>query len=101
VYVGQEFEHPDPRWQSGALFLMKFDGKSWSDPVIVSEPGTKHNWYPNMNEDTSQGVGVLYLKGVPKNQGAIKDADFDIMFSSAGPPDTSQHRSRIWIGPIR
>ena len=75
------------------MFLSKFDGKSWSGPVIVSEPGTKHNWYPNMNEDASRGVGVLYLKGLPKNQSAVKGTDFDIMFSSTGPPDTSGNPS--------
>ena len=93
LYGKTEFEHPDRRWQSGSLFLSKFDGKSWSDPVIVSEPGTKHNWYPNMNEDASRGVGVLYLKGLPKNQSAVKGTDFDIMFSSTGPPDTSGNPS--------
>ena len=90
VYGKTEFEHSDPRWQSGSLFLMKFDGKSWSHPVIVSAPGSKHNWYPNMNADASQGLGVLYLKGMPENQAAIKESDFDIMFSSTGPPATSK-----------
>ena len=58
-------------------------------PVIVSAPGSKHNWYPNMNADASQGLGVLYLQGMPQNQAAIKESDFDIMFSSTGPPATS------------
>lgn len=89
LYGKTESDHSDPRWQSGSLFLTKFDGKSWSAPVIVSEPGTKHNWYPNMNEDASQGVGVLYLKGMPENQGAVQNTDFEIMFSSTGPPATT------------
>ena len=42
-----------------------------------------------MNEDASQGVGVLYLKGVPKNQATIQDTDFNIMFPSAGLPYAS------------
>lgn len=79
-----QFEHRDPRWQSGELYIVKFDGESWSKPVLVSEPGTKYNWYPNMNEDVSKGIGVMYLKGMPENQGAIKSMDFDIMFSSTG-----------------
>ena len=86
LYGKTLFEHPDPRWQSGELYLMRFDGESWSEPVLVSEHGTKYNWYPNMNEDVSRGIGVLYLKGVPENQAAVKHTDFDIMFSSTGAP---------------
>jgi len=88
VYGKTMFEHPDPRWQSGELYLTKFDGKTWSEPVLISEPGTKYNWYPNMNEDISKGIGVLYLKGVPENQRAVKSTDHDIMFSSTGTPGT-------------
>lgn len=82
VYGKTLYEHRDPRWQSGELYAMKFDGKSWGESVLVSEPGTRHNWYPNVNEDASQGIGVLYLKGVPESQGAIAGTDFDIMFSA-------------------
>jgi len=84
LYGKTQFEHRDPRWQSGELYIVKFDGESWSEPVLVSEPGTKYNWYPNMNEDVSKGIGVMYLKGMPENQGAIKSMDFNIMFSSTG-----------------
>lgn len=83
IYGKTLYEHPDPRWQSGELYATCFDGKSWSEPVLVSEPGTKFNWYPNVNEDASQGIGVLYLKGVPENQAAVDGTDFDIMFSAA------------------
>jgi len=86
LYGKTLFEHPDPRWQTGELYITGLDGKSWSEPVLVSEPGTRYNWYPNMNEDASEGIGVLYLKGVPKNQAAIKNTEFDIMFSCTGPP---------------
>ena len=86
LYGKTLFEHPDPRWQSGELYLTKFDGESWRESVLVSEPGTKYNWYPNMNEDVSKGIGVLYLKGMPKNQAAVKQTDYDIMFSSTGAP---------------
>jgi len=86
LYGKTLFEHRDRRWQSGELYLMKYDGSTWSESVLVSEPGTKYNWYPNMNEDVSKGIGVMYLTGVPKNQAAIKHTDFDIMFSSTGAP---------------
>jgi hypothetical protein len=86
LYGKTRFEHRDPRWQSGELYVTVFDGRSWSPPELVSEPGTSANWYPNMNQDVSRGIGVLYLKGVPASQGAIEETDFDIMFSSTGAP---------------
>ena len=88
LYGKTLFEHPDPRWQSGELYMTRFDSQTWSESVLISEPGTKYNWYPNMNADVSEGIGLLYLKGVPKNQAAIKNTDFDIMFSSTGAPKT-------------
>jgi hypothetical protein len=39
-----------------------------------------------MNEDMSKGIAVLYPKGMPENQAAIKNTDFDVMFSSTGVP---------------
>jgi len=76
--------------------MKSFDGESWNESVLVSEPQTKYNWYPNMNEDVSMvnrpvgspGIGIVYLKGMPRNQAAIKHTDFDIMFSSTGVPKT-------------
>ena len=86
LYGKTLFEHRDRRWQSGELCVMKSDGAGWGEPALVSEPGTKHNWYPNINEDAGKGIGVLYLKGVPASQAAIEQTDFDIMFSSTGRP---------------
>jgi hypothetical protein len=68
----------------GALYLQRFDGRKWSDPVLVSEPGTEDNWYPNMNADVSGGIGVLYLKAL-KTRSGEKPA-LDIMFTSTGAP---------------
>ena len=86
LYGKTMFEHADPRWQSGELYVTKYGGGAWSEPVLVSEPSTTDNWYPNMNADVSRGIGVLYLRGVPEDQAAVKNTDFDIMFSSTGPP---------------
>lgn len=75
----------DLRNTYGALYLQRFDGQTWSEPVLVSEPGTEDNWYPNMNEDVRQGIGVLYLKGSGRTRKGRKPP-LDIMFTSTGAP---------------
>ena len=75
----------DLRSTYGELYLERFDGRVWSEPVLVSEPGTDNNWYPNMNEDVRRGIGILYLKGSGRSQTG-KPA-LDIMFSSTGSPE--------------
>ena len=74
----------DLRSTYGELHLQRFDGRTWSDPVLVSEPGTKENWYPNMNVDVRHGIGILYLRGGGRNQSG--KPPLDIMFSSTGAP---------------
>lgn len=71
----------DLRKTYGALYLQRFDGLSWSEPVLVSEPGTEDNWYPNMNADLRHGIGILYLKGSGRAQRG-KKPPLDIMFAS-------------------
>ena len=93
LYGKTLFEHPDPRWQSGELYLMEYDGITWGESVLVSEPGTKYNWYPNMNEEVSKGIGVLYLKGMPESQAAVEQTDYDIMFASTGTPQGVEETS--------
>lgn len=84
VYGKTIFKHEDVRWESGELYLERFDGSTLSDPLLVSEPGTEYNWYPNMNEDVSKNIGIMYLKGMTKNQASVKSTMFDIMFFSTG-----------------
>jgi hypothetical protein len=84
VYGKTIFKHKDVRWESGELYLEKFDGSTHSDPLLVSEPGTEYNWYPNMNEDVSKNIGIMYLKGMTKNQASVNSTTFDIMFFSTG-----------------
>ena len=74
----------DLRSTYGELYLQRFDGRTWSKPVLVSEPGTKENWYPNMNEDVRHGIGILYLKGAGRVQSG--KPPLDIMFASTGAP---------------
>ncbi|MFQ6044460.1 MAG: hypothetical protein ACE5PV_26715, partial [Candidatus Poribacteria bacterium] len=77
----------DLRNTYGELYLQRFDGESWSEPVLVSEPGTEDNWYPNMNADFRDGIGILYLKGSGRTRPGDKPP-LDIMFASTGPPKT-------------
>ena len=82
------FEGKDLRNTYGELYLQRFDGKSWSESVLVSEPGTEDNWYPNMNADLKDGIGVLYLKGSGRTRPG-KKPPLDIMFASTGTPQIS------------
>jgi len=75
----------DKRRTFGELYLQRFDGRSWSQPVLVSEPGTRENWYPNMNEDLRYGLGILYLKG-PGLDSEEDKPPMDIIFASTGGP---------------
>jgi hypothetical protein len=87
LYGKTAYENPGDRRQTwGDLYLMRYDDRSWSDPVPVSEPDEHENWYPNMNEDVSRGFGILYLKG--GQEGPTQDGKriLDIMFASTGPP---------------
>ena len=74
----------DLRSTYGELYIQRFDGETWSEPILVSEPGTSENWYPNMNEDLCYGIGILYLKGAGKIQKG--KPELDIMFASTGSP---------------
>jgi hypothetical protein len=76
----------DLRNTYGALYLQRFDGQSWSEPVLVSEPDTEDNWYPNMNADVRHGAGIVYLKGSHRTRPGDKPP-LDIMFASTGAPE--------------
>jgi len=78
----------DLRNTYGALYLQRFDGRSWSEPILVSEPGTEDNWYPNMNADLRHDIGILYLKGAARTRPtpAGEKTPLDIMFASTGAP---------------
>ena len=78
----------DLRNTYGALYLQRFDGESWSEPALISEPGTEDNWYANMNEDVRHGIGILYLKGAARTRPTPKGekTPLDIMFATTGAP---------------
>ena len=59
----------DTRRRLGELVARRFDGQQWrGEPVLVSQPATIHNWYPNVNQDASAGLCVLYSRSVDKTQ---------------------------------
>jgi len=75
----------DLRNTYGALYLQRLAGRTWSQPVLVSEPDTIDNWYPNMNADVRHGLGILYLRGSGRTRDGEKPP-LDILFASTGPP---------------
>jgi len=53
----------DKRQRTGELYARRFDGLEWrGEPILVSQPGTIHNWYPNVNQDVRAGLCVLYSR---------------------------------------
>ena len=55
----------DTRERTGELYARRFDGAQWrGEPVLVSQPGTVHNWYPNVNQDARDGLCVMYSRSV-------------------------------------
>ena len=86
-----KYQGRDRRNTYGELHLQRFDGKAWSKPVLVSEPDTKDNWYPNMNADVRFGIGILYLKGSGRS-GQSGKPPLDIIFASTGAPKALHSR---------
>ena len=57
----------DKRERLGALYARRFDGKEWEgEAILISQPGTIHNWYPNVNQQVSDGLCVMYSRSVDK-----------------------------------
>jgi len=55
----------DKRQRTGELYARPFDGTRWqADAVLMSQPGTIHNWYPNVNRDVSNGLCMMYSRSV-------------------------------------
>jgi hypothetical protein len=62
----------DKRRRTGELYARRFDGNRWQgEAVLMSRPGTIHNWYPNVNQDVGDGLCMMYSRSVDKkNLGA-------------------------------
>jgi hypothetical protein len=57
----------DKRVRTGQLYARRFDGRQWQgSAVLVSQPGSIYNWYPNVNQDVSDGLAVMYSRSVDK-----------------------------------
>ena len=55
----------DKRVRTGLLYARRFNGRKWQNSaVLVSQPGTIYNWYPNVNQDVSNGLAVMYSRSV-------------------------------------
>jgi len=63
TYGQQKHVGRDKRERTGALYARRFDGKQWKGmPILLSQPGTIHNWYPSVNQDVSNGLCVMYSR---------------------------------------
>ena len=65
TYGVQKHAGRDKRERTGEIHARRFAGTDWvGDPILVSQPGTVHNWYPNVNQDAGDGVCVMYSRSV-------------------------------------
>ena len=68
TYGVQKYLGEDLRRRTGELYARRFDGQKWQgDPVLLSQPGTIHNWYPNVNKDAKNGLCVLYSRSIDRD----------------------------------
>ena len=83
IVYGFQKDSDGGRLHAGELYLLRRDGKRWAEPVLVSEKGREDNWYPNLIEDCTGAVGVLYLRNFYRGK-APKDvrAPWDVMFAA-------------------
>ncbi len=63
TYGLEKYAGEDARVHTGELYVRSFDGQQWTGkPLLVSEPNTTGNWYPNVNQDARDGLCVLYSR---------------------------------------
>jgi hypothetical protein len=69
TYGIEKYVDSDPRFRTGELFTRRFDGTGWVDrELLISQPGTIFNWYPNVNLDASKGLTILYSRSLNANK---------------------------------
>lgn len=57
----------DKRERTGELYVRRFNGQEWrGEEILMSQPGAIHNWYPNVNQDCSDGLCMMYSRSVDK-----------------------------------
>jgi hypothetical protein len=85
TYGLERYLGKDKRHRMGELYARSFDGERWQgQAVLVSQPGTIHNWYPSVNQDVRDGLCVMYSRSVDKTRPA---APLAIMVSLYRFPD--------------
>lgn len=53
----------DQRERTGEIHVQRFDGRDkLGAPLLVSQPRTELNWYPNVNSDARDGLCVMYSR---------------------------------------
>lgn len=63
TYGLEKYAGDDARIRTGEIYARRSDGRQWAgDALLVSEPGTIYNWYPNVNQDARDGLCVLYSR---------------------------------------
>ena len=82
VVCGLQKRSDGGRLHAGQLYLIRHDGKTWAEPLLITEKGRNDNWYPNLMEDCSGDIGILYLRnyyGGRAPQGV--ETPWDVMFA--------------------
>lgn len=65
TYGIQKHVGRDKRERTGVLYARRFDGKQWrGNEILLSQPESIHNWYPNINQDISNGLCLMYSRSV-------------------------------------
>jgi hypothetical protein len=65
TYGLQRHAGKDKRERTGALYARRLSGQRWrGEPILVSQPGTIYNWYPNVNQGARHGLCVMYSRSV-------------------------------------
>ena len=91
LVYGVERNSDGGRLHNGELYLKWFDGSAWeAGSLLVSEPGTTNNWYPNLLEDASGEIGLLYYKAPVGS--AAGDAMFALIEYPAPPAEEADIR---------
>jgi hypothetical protein len=58
----------DKRVRTGVLVARRFDGVQWlGEAELMSQPGTRYNWYPSVNRDICNGLCVMYSRSVDES----------------------------------
>jgi hypothetical protein len=65
VYGLERYTGEDQRVRTGELYARRFDGEQWQgDPILLTQPGTILNWYPNVSPEAGPGLCLLYTCSV-------------------------------------